>query len=539
MRVFVLIGVVLILLSSLTAAQFVDGTLYLEVNLAGGNTLNLRNGVKWTITELDSPISNSISGDIAISVAQSDVQQYWGIINRVEPVAREADIDPDSDVIRRTLFWHNGKLLIRLERLVFESVSFGTREEARRYASQTGTPEANISLIPLIHPRIRVTNRRGIEQYYELPVRLSSEKQVNINDQIEGFAGDFILRYVNNRLIINHYLGLEDYVAGVIQHEIGSGAPLEALKVQSVATRTHAISLLLYNRHRDDGYDLCNGTHCQVYKGVHLQNTNVLAAAAATRSIVMNYGNRVADAVYHSICGGKTDASNVIWRGSPLDYLGGVTCMPEAENYDLSSESGVRQWINLGLELPGMASWERQNMNWTRNIPKRVLQQNSGINIISTIVINRRGVSGRIVSLTVNGSGSKTYTSEWQIRQLFGNLPSSQFYIIGNFHSNADDAIVIRPGSNLTLRGRGYGHGVGMCQVGTLNKARNEWFWEDILYFYYPGVELTDRWNVPDLPMPEIPVQNKPAGTEDAGLLPLEILKRGSMIKDMPDVKVR
>ncbi|MBM4403681.1 MAG: SpoIID/LytB domain-containing protein, partial [Candidatus Cloacimonetes bacterium] len=533
MRIRILIALAWLMTGWLTAAQFIDGVLYLEVNLAAGNTLNLRNGGHLTFAELDSPVSNGISGDLAITVAQKDVQQFWGIINRIEPVAREVDIDPDSDVIRRTLFWHNGKLLIRLERLVFEDVSFPALEEAKRYASQTGTPEVNICLIPLNHPRIRVTNRSGKEQYYELPVRLSSDKALNINDQNEGYAGDLIIRFADNRLIINHYLSLEDYVAGVIQHEIGGGAPLEALKVQSVATRTHAISMLLYNRHRDDGFDLCNTTHCQVYKGVYLQNANVLEAVKATRNIVMNHGNRVADAVYHSICGGKTDVSNVIWRGSPVDYLQGVTCMEEAEDYDLNSEAGVRQWINLRLEPPGMASWEKKNMNWSRSVSRRALQQNSGVSNITSIVINRRGVSGRIVSLTINGSSSKTYISEWQIRQTFGNLPSSLFYIVGNFTSNGNGAVVIRPGTYITMRGRGYGHGVGMCQVGTLNKAREGWLWEDILHFYYPGVELTDHWNMPDLPLPGMPGQSDPAGDLDGGLLPPGIFIGDSMIRDM------
>jgi len=533
MRLIILVALVMLVMCTAQAAEFDDGTLWLEVNLARSNVLNLKGCDTLVIAELDSPISNTISGDITIAVANADVQQYWGIINRIEAVEREEDIDRKNDVIRRTIYWQDGKLLIRLERIVFESVSFATFEEAKRYASETGTPEANISLIPLIHPRVRVTNSKGKMQYYELPIRITSLQQININDQKEGYAGEFIVRFVNNNLIINHNLILEDYVAGVIQHEIGSGAPLEALKAQSVATRTHAISLLLYNRHRNDGFDLCNGTHCQVYRGVYLQNENVRTAVAVTRNIVMDHGNRVVDAVYHSICGGKTDASSTIWRGRPLNYLGGVTCMPEAEEYDLSTELGVRAWINLRIEPPGMASWERRNMNWTRTVSKRVLQQNSGVNNISSIVINHRGTSGRITSLTLNGSSSKTYTSEWQIRQLFGNLPSSLFYVVGSFSSNGG-GIVIRPGAYITLWGRGFGHGVGMCQVGTLNRARNGWLWKDILLFYYPGIELTDTWNLPDITDPDI----DETMTYQC-LMPSDQTHTDNVAKDLPDVEVR
>src|SRR5690606_27787494 len=114
--------------------------------------------------------------------------------------------------------------------------------------------------------------------------------------------GEFVLKVRDGKLVLNQILPLEEYIAGVIPNEIGNNSPLEALKAQAVAARTHAVSLLLYNRHSKDGYDLCSSTHWQVYKAKHLRTERIEEAVMQSAGEVIVTEDRVADATYHSSC---------------------------------------------------------------------------------------------------------------------------------------------------------------------------------------------------------------------------------------------
>ncbi|MDZ4182346.1 MAG: SpoIID/LytB domain-containing protein, partial [Candidatus Cloacimonadaceae bacterium] len=288
-------------------------------------------------------------------------------------------------------------------------------------------------------------------------------------------------------------LPLEDYVGGVIQNEIGNSAPIEALKAQAIAARTHAVSLLLYNRHKSDGYDLCNATHCQVYKGKHLSNDNIVRSVIETKYQIMVYGARVADATYHSSCGGRTDSSANIWKGTPLPFLMGVACWDDCDSLDLTNEKNARAWIDTKVVSPGASSWERATLQWEKTVTRTTLENNLGIKSLRRIEINKRGTSGRIVSMTFVGNNRVTLDSEYRIRQVFGGLSSSFFYIKGTY-SSSKGAIVMQVPTKLQVKGKGSGHGVGMCQVGTLKRARDGMAYTDILQTYYPGTSLSDKW---------------------------------------------
>nr|MBP7310892.1 SpoIID/LytB domain-containing protein [Candidatus Cloacimonadota bacterium] len=260
-----------------------------------------------------------------------------------------------------------------------------------------------------------------------------------------------------------------------------------------VAARTHAVSLLLNNRHKADGYDLCNGTHCQVYKGEYLSNPTILQAVNDTAGEVLFIGDQVADATYHSSCGGKTDSSAAIWKGKPLEHLNGVTCIAEADSLDLKSEDGARLWIDTKTATVGMSSWERGALSWEKSISKAKLAANAGLSSLNKIEILSRGRSGRILSMRLYGNKTTQLDNEYKIRQVFGNLLSSCFYIKGNFQ-NHNGTITIFPRASLSLKGKGAGHGVGMCQVGTLRMAREGVAYIDILEHYYPGTTISNEW---------------------------------------------
>ena len=472
-----------LLLLPLTAAEIKDNTLYLEVLLSEGKSLKLKssdsNPALLTIKEVNSPIERQIQGNsFSISFMNRDKLPFWGFLNCIEPIGIHT-MD-EENVIRQTIVWEDGKLRLKNERMVFEPISFGNRDEALLYASETGIPAQQIRAIPMINATVKIST--GADDYYfETPLHIKSEKDIQVGGLNLGFCGEFILKAMGEKLVLTQYLSLEDYVGGVIQNEIGSSAPLEALKTQAVAARTHAIKLLLYNRHTPDGYDLCNGTHCQVYKGQYLSNANIRTAVSETAGEVLTLDGLIADATYHSSCGGKTDSSANIWRSTPLDHLMGVTCISDCDSLDLSTASGAKAWLNTSLSDPEASSWERATLNWSRQISRSKLAKNLGLKSISKIEVLKRGNSGRVILMKITGNKTVTLNSEYKIRQVFGNLPSSFFYITSF-------------GSTISLKGKGSGHGVGMCQVGALRLARNGWQYPQILEKYYPGTTISRDW---------------------------------------------
>ncbi|MBW6514558.1 MAG: SpoIID/LytB domain-containing protein [Candidatus Syntrophosphaera sp.] len=483
----------LILLCSLPAAEYRNGQLYLEVLLSSGTQISLETSgsaqAELTVSEQASPISRLLRGNLNISLTNADKLAFWGLLSRVEPWADHSD-----GVLREYFAWEDSTLVIKRENLIFEGITFAGIEGARKYARETGIPENQIQNIPLINSTVRVKTTGGPEYYFETPLLIHSATPLFIGGVKLGYSGDFILKTINGKMVLTHFLPLEEYIAGVIQNEIGSTAPLEALKTQAVAARTHAVSLLLYNRHKNDGYDLCNSTHCQVYKGEHLLNESILEAVSATRGEVLLAGDRIADATYHSSCGGKTDSSENIWNGSPLPHLMGVTCIEAAESIDLSKENQARRWIETNTSTQGMSSWEKASVSWQKSISRQALARNVGLSSISRIVINKRGSSGRITDMSFHGSGTVRLTSEYKIRQAFGSAKSSFFYIRGAYSMDKNGGVSITPPATVSIKGKGSGHGVGMCQVGTLDRARNGATYRDILSHYYPETRICSDW---------------------------------------------
>jgi SpoIID/LytB domain protein len=499
MRYRYFVNVILILLglslhSYAEAAQYRDGQLFLEVLLSSGSHIGLvpEDGVagQVSVSEQMSPISRTLKTDLDIRFANPATDNLWGFLNRSEPWQ-----DGSDGVLREYFAWEDSCLVIKRENLVFEGTTFPDLDKARRYARETGIPDKQIQSIPITNATVKITSAESPDSYFETPLLIHSDAPLYIGGVKLGFSGDFILKAVGGSLVLTHLLPLEEYIAGVIQNEIGSNAPPEALKAQSVAARTHALGLLLYNRHTSDGYDLCNTTHCQVYKGKHLLNEVILAAVGETAGEVLVSEGKIADATYHSACGGKTDSSAAIWNGTPLPFLQGVTCIEAAQDLDLSQEASARRWISTPLDFPGMSSWERSALSWQTSISSQALARNVGLSWIERIVINKRGSSGRITDMSFYGSGTARLTSEYKIRQAFGGAKSSFFYINGPYTQARNGGTLIYPGSTIVLHGRGSGHGVGMCQVGALRMAREGSDYRSILSHYYPGTITYSDWN--------------------------------------------
>lgn len=270
---------------------------------------------------------------------------------------------------------------------------------------------------------------------------------------------------------------MEDYLRGVVPPEIGKRdeQEIEAVKAQAIAARTYAMAHL--QQYSGEQYDMKSSIMDQVYDGVRVENKLINEAIDAISGRVIMYQDKFIQAYYHSTCGGMTEAINHVWDREGVAYLKPV------------ADSGACSWSKY-------SSW-RETFS-ERQLRDRIEQYLSGekgrqirIGAIQDVTVVERTPGGRVKKLLIRTENDqfKFYKDRirWVIRRHSDPeliLPSDRF----NVDINRDPAGRIR---SVTFSGRGYGHGVGMCQCGAIGLAREGWTYDNILKLYYTGVEIT------------------------------------------------
>jgi stage II sporulation protein D len=183
----------------------------------------------------------------------------------------------------------------------------------------------------------RIRTIRGKSKFsWQLPS--SKRRSVQYNNQTMTFEGNGNLFVFNGKkyrgklvvkftksgaLVVNH-VGIEDYLRGVVGSEMGSLSPAESLKAQTIIARTYAYSNR--GKHGRDGADVCDSTHCQVYKGVSSERDTINKAVDGTRGIIMISEGKPIETLYHATCGGMTSDNDKVFGGAPRSYLRRVLC---------------------------------------------------------------------------------------------------------------------------------------------------------------------------------------------------------------------
>jgi len=310
---------------------------------------------------------------------------------------------------------------------------------------------------------------------------------------------EFFLDYSGKITVINE-LPLENYIKGVVPSEMSAGFPLEALKAQAVTARVESVAKIGL-RHPHEPFDLCDDVHCQAFGGASSRSKSTDEAVAATRGIFMIYQNGLANAFYSGVCGGHTESNENVWNMDKLDYLRGrLDKFGRTLNSSLENEKAVKRWIDskpdvhcnsFNRDAPGSIQYSKKYFRWNVEYKRleleKIIQRNSGESFGSLIDLKplKRGVSGRIVELEVVGSERRfKIGKELAIRKALSEktLYSACFYVEKIGLKKTPDRFV--------LHGAGWGHGVGMCQVGAAVMARQGVKYEQILAHYYNGVRL-------------------------------------------------
>lgn len=294
-----------------------------------------------------------------------------------------------------------------------------------------------------------------------VPVNDENTIKLQVGAKVYNYLGKMDFKINSGKILPVNELPIEDYLKGVIGYEMSNSYPIEALKAQAVAARNYAISNM--DKHRNDGYDLCDTTDCQVYRGYNPLYKNVEKAVDETRGQVLLYGDQLIIAYYASSDGGYTEDSGNVWRNQ-LPYL-----IAKPDSFDSNS-------------------WPYGDMTFTSKELENTLKDKKYLNPTDTfnkidLTTIKKFESGRIANIDVDytdaGGTAHTRSFSKESARTFLGVPSAMYDV---FYDAASDTY--------TFKGKGYGHGVGMSQIGAKNRANSGQAYDTILSFYYDGTYL-------------------------------------------------
>jgi SpoIID/LytB domain protein len=340
----------------------------------------------------------------------------------------------------------------------------------------------------------------------------------------QTFQGDFILLPRNDKTIaVINEIPLEDYLKSVISSEMSGGAPMEFLKAHAIISRSWLLAALdrkkkmketsdpsekiadgevirWYDREEHDLFDVCADDHCQRYQGItRIVSKQTEEAVHETRGVVITYRNEICDARYSKVCGGLTEYFDTAWGDKRVPYLESISDAP-IPHRPIETEDEASAWIFSAPDaycntkddrllekiLPDFDRETKNFFRWKVEYSsaelEEILREKSGFDFgtLKEILPLRRGPSGRISRLKIIGSKrSMVVGKELEIRRWLSrtHLYSSAF-------------VVTSEGERFTFHGAGWGHGVGLCQIGAAVMATKGFSAEKILKHYFQGVEI-------------------------------------------------
>ena len=353
--------------------------------------------------------------------------------------------------------------------------------------------------------------------------------------ETQVFSGTLKLVVDEEKIVAINILPVEEYLTSVISSEMNANSSLELLKAHAVVSRSWLFAQIekrkalsgkdegffsftktkeeyirWYDREDHTIFDVCADDHCQRYQGItKATNATVAEAVKATRGRLLMYDKKICDARYSKCCGGATEEFENCWENTHYPYLSSIRDTDKEENLplpDLTKEEEAERWIrkapksfcdthdkkilsqilnNYDQETTDFYRWK---VRYTQTELAELIRTNtkSDYGDIIDLIPVQRGPSGRICKLKIVGT-LKTFTigKEMEIRRVLSDshLFSSAFVV---------DKGEVKEGipKNFILSGAGWGHGVGLCQIGAAVMGEKGYSYEEILLHYYKGAEI-------------------------------------------------
>lgn len=388
-----------------------------------------------------------------------------------------------------------------------------------------GSKKKNVQLPLAFHP---LQGRISSFELQNVTIGIDFHWERKENQQ---FRGSLLLIEENDSVTAVNILDTEDYLLSVIASEMNATSSAELLKAHAVISRSWLLAqkekagnpqqktpfpshgpeeeeyIRWFDREDHLHFDVCADDHCQRYQGIQKATTSVVREAVkATRGEILRYEGKICDTRFSKCCGGISENFKNVWQPRVYPYLQAVYDGKPAQNHpDPSSEEGARIWVtghpacfcnthdkrilsqvlnDYDLETTDFFRWE---VYYTRREISDLIRKKSGIDfgLISGLTPVERGASGRLVRLRITGEQrSLTIGKELIIRRFLSptHLYSSAFIVEKD----------IREGEirGFRLRGAGWGHGVGLCQIGAAVMSEQGYSYREILSHYFPGSTL-------------------------------------------------
>lgn len=323
---------------------------------------------------------------------------------------------------------------------------------------------------------------------------------------------------------------VEDYLCSVISSEMKSTAHPELLKAHAVISRSWVLSqinpegrghsaerierefeadlLKWYDKEDHTLFHVCADDHCQRYQGLTREITpEAKAAVEATKGEVLMYQDDLCDARFYKCCGGALEKFSTCWEDQDYPYLLGKKDTAEGDAISLDSEKDAEEWITSSPDAfcnttdkevlaqvlndydYTTTDFYRWEVTYSQEELSKIIGEKLGEDIgdILDLIPLHRGTSGRLDCLQIVGS-KKSFTvgKELEIRRLLSpsHLYSSAF-VVSKEETSANSVP-----ATFTLTGAGWGHGVGLCQIGAAVMSTKGYRYDEILLHYYPNTHL-------------------------------------------------
>ena len=363
--------------------------------------------------------------------------------------------------------------------------------------------------------------------------------------EVQRFKGELKIIIEDDKLTAINVISIEEYLTSVISSEMSATASLELLKAHAVISRSWLLDKLRieneklrntmpsssaansqfsilnsqfikwYDHEAHKNFDVCADDHCQRYQGITRASTpQAIEAVSATRGEVLMYEGKICDTRFSKCCGGAFEEFQNCWKNVRHPYLiGQRDSQTEHRLPDLSIEAEADKWIRtspvafcntqdkkiLGQILNNYdqetADFYRWKVSYSQQELSELIHKRSGIDFgeIIDLIPVERGTSGRLVRLQIVGTlRTLILGKELEIRRTLStsHLYSSAFVVDKEYKEDEEKD---KP-SRFTLTGAGWGHGVGLCQIGAAVMGEQGYKYEEILSHYYPGSILEKQY---------------------------------------------
>jgi SpoIID/LytB domain protein len=354
--------------------------------------------------------------------------------------------------------------------------------------------------------------------------------------ETQKFQGALWLVKDGDKIQIINTIPVENYLISVISSEMNANSSPELLKAHAIISRSWLIAQMQkgdkikksgetgvlrerkdehiqwFDREDHEKFHVCADDHCQRYQGIsRASNPRVIEAISKTRAMVLSFDNSICDTRYSKCCGGKTERFSSCWEEVDYPYLASFDdSVEQNKERDLTQESNVKDFIEnppeafcntddehiLEQVLNDYDREEKDFYRWEKTYSQReiseLIKTRSGHDFgkIKDLVPIERGASGRLVKLKIEGEKKNLVIGkELIIRRWLSNshLYSSAFIIE---KKDGGDGFP----SEFILKGAGWGHGVGLCQIGAAVMGEKGYQYDAILNHYYPGAQISDNY---------------------------------------------